>query len=196
MTGLQLRKGDKLAIKLTGVARPHSTYPVRSLSSYSSSLSSSIYLSLTAMPGPAVYAGAVAGVLAVVAVGVAFHEVSIMQQLPLHMSSYGFAPQYVYEPHIAPKFEEWAENFVERQRQKRRQRQGPILAQPAQEHGDENRIRRSTSPDDNRGGGSGTSIELEQLAARERNAWRHNPDAPGLRHRTPAGGLDEVRKLR
>ncbi|TFK94861.1 hypothetical protein K466DRAFT_508616 [Polyporus arcularius HHB13444] len=123
------------------------------------------------MPGPAVYAGAVLGVVAVFAVGYAFHE-------------------FVYEPHIAPKVEAWAENFIERRQQRRRQRQGPVAAQPVQEHGDENRIRRSTSSDADRGG-DGTSIELAQLAASERDAWRDNPSAAGLRHRNPGAGLDE-----
>ncbi|RPD67403.1 hypothetical protein L227DRAFT_538536 [Lentinus tigrinus ALCF2SS1-6] len=121
------------------------------------------------MPAPAVYA--VFGVIVVVAAGIAFHEL-------------------VYEPHIAPKVEAWAENFVERRRQRRRQREGPVLTQPVDEHGDENGSRRSTSFDDNRGD-AGASIELEQLANRERDAWRHSHNASGLRHRRPAGGLDE-----
>ena len=47
----------------------------------------------------------------------------------------------MYEPHIAPKVEAWAENYVERRRQKRRQRQGPIPTQPVS---NENNSRRST----------------------------------------------------
>ncbi|KAI0751194.1 hypothetical protein C8Q80DRAFT_1156005 [Daedaleopsis nitida] len=125
------------------------------------------------MPGPAVYA--VVGVVAFVAVGIAFHEL-------------------VYEPHIAPKVEAWAENYLERRRQRRRQRQGPTLAQPVRDDGDENSSRRSSVTSDDRSPGphpGGDSIELEQLAATERNVWRDPSSMAGLRHRRATGLMDE-----
>ncbi|KAI0355436.1 hypothetical protein OH77DRAFT_1589897 [Trametes cingulata] len=131
------------------------------------------------MPGPAVYIAV--AVVGVVAVGIAFHEL-------------------VYEPHIAPKVETWAESFIERRKQKRRQRQGPVLANPHPfEDGDENSTRRSRDgrknkkddgSDDSDDGGM--SIELERLAAKERDAWRHDSGpSSGLRQRKPAGAMDE-----
>ncbi|KAI0371494.1 hypothetical protein BV20DRAFT_965239 [Pilatotrama ljubarskyi] len=133
------------------------------------------------MPGPAVYIAV--AVVGVVAVGIAFHEL-------------------VYEPHIAPKVEVWAESFIERRRQKRLQRQGPVLANPHPlEDGDENSTRRflnrpkdkkdDDSDDGNNEDGS-VSIELERLAAKERDAWRHDSGpSSGLRQRRAAGAMDE-----
>ncbi|OSD04416.1 hypothetical protein PYCCODRAFT_1443724 [Trametes coccinea BRFM310] len=127
------------------------------------------------MPGPAVYiAFAVVGV---VAVGVAFHE-------------------FVYEPHIAPKVEIWAESFLERRKQKKRQRQGPILADPHPlEQGDENSLRRLVSdPRDKKNDDDdySMSIELEQLAAKEREAWRQDTGpSSGLRQRKATSAIDE-----
>ncbi|KAJ2983665.1 hypothetical protein NUW54_g10611 [Trametes sanguinea] len=153
-----------------------------------SSLSSSIHLSAAAMPGPAVYiAFAVVGV---VAVGVAFHEYSLDAYTYLRIL------QFVYEPHIAPKVEIWAESFLERRRQKKRQRQGPILADPHPlEQGDENSLRRLVSnPRDKKNDDNySMSIELEQLAAKEREAWRQDAgSSSGLRQRKAASAMDEV----
>ncbi|KAH9919698.1 uncharacterized protein B0H18DRAFT_1122342 [Fomitopsis serialis] len=144
------------------------------------------------MPGPAVTAVYVVGAIAVVASVVAFKE-------------------FVYEPHIAPKLEAWAESFVDNRRRQRARRQGPISAQPVHEHGDENTTRRSTRSrnDDNRphppfGSGSdkkrgdddedddnSMSVELEQLVAREGSAWSEDGRQNGLRHRKTAGTMDE-----
>ncbi|KAI0774715.1 hypothetical protein BD413DRAFT_472337 [Trametes elegans] len=129
------------------------------------------------MPGPAVYiAVAVVGVFAV---GLALHE-------------------FVYEPHIAPKVETWAESFLENRRQRRRRRQGHVLVDPHPfEQGDENGTRRSTDGSndkkyDDEDDANGMSIELEQLAAKERDAWRHNAGpSSGLRQRKAAGAMDE-----
>ncbi|KAL4245843.1 hypothetical protein ABKN59_001598 [Abortiporus biennis] len=72
------------------------------------------------MPGPVVY---VAVVIGTVAAALAFHE-------------------FIYEPHIAPKVEAWAESFIERRRRQRENRNGPI-AVPVQEFPmDENQARR------------------------------------------------------
>ncbi|EIW61422.1 uncharacterized protein TRAVEDRAFT_143156 [Trametes versicolor FP-101664 SS1] len=127
------------------------------------------------MPAPAVYiAFAVVGV---VAVGVAFHEL-------------------VYEPHIAPKFEEWAESFLEkrRQRQRNRQRTGSVLAHSHPFEGSENGARRSADSGQDRRDdedNNDTAIELEQLAARERDAWRREAASSGLRQRRPVGAMDD-----
>ncbi|EJF62209.1 hypothetical protein DICSQDRAFT_169240 [Dichomitus squalens LYAD-421 SS1] len=96
--------------------------------------------------------------------------------------------QFVYEPLIAPKLEAWAESYVEGRRQRRRQRQGPVLSQPVNEHGDENTTRRSA---EDRQRADDASIELEQLAARERDEWRNAVGSSTLRRRTTAGALEE-----
>ncbi|KAJ8489263.1 hypothetical protein ONZ51_g3023 [Trametes cubensis] len=102
----------------------------------------------------------------------------------------------VYEPHIAPKVEVWAESFLERRKQKKRQRQGPVLADPHPiEQGDENSFRRSGSSlrDKKHDDDSSMSIELEHLAVKERDAWRQDGPGPssGLRQRKPASAMDE-----
>ncbi|KAI0677678.1 hypothetical protein C8Q78DRAFT_1074365 [Trametes maxima] len=126
------------------------------------------------MPGPAVYIAV--AVVGVVAVGVAFHE-------------------FVYEPHIAPKVEVWAESFLERRRQKRRSGQRPVLASSHPfEQGDENGTRRSADErkDKKNDDDNSMSIELEHLAARERDVWRADAGtSSGLRQRKTAGALDE-----
>ncbi|KAI0638611.1 hypothetical protein C8Q77DRAFT_1091941 [Trametes polyzona] len=127
------------------------------------------------MPAPAVYI--VVAVVGVFAVGAAFHK-------------------SVYEPHIAPQLEVWAESFLERRRQRRRQRQGSVLANPHPfEAGDENGTRRSKARGDDHNSdvdANSMSIELEQLAARERDAWRGTDGPPsGLRQRRPANAMDE-----
>ncbi|KAI0832855.1 hypothetical protein BC628DRAFT_1348640 [Trametes gibbosa] len=127
------------------------------------------------MPAPAVYI--VVAVIGVAAVGLAFRE-------------------FVYEPHIAPKVEALAESFLEGRRQRKRQRQGPVLANPHPfEGGDENHSRRSLDgPRDKKDddGQIHTSIELEQLAAKERDAWRHEAGpSTGIRQRKPIPAMDE-----
>ncbi|KAF9463722.1 hypothetical protein BDZ94DRAFT_1163526 [Collybia nuda] len=138
------------------------------------------------MPAPAVYILAVVGTIAV---GIAFKE-------------------FVYEPHLAPKIEQWAEEFLARRQARRRQRAGPI-AVPVSNAGvnDEEflrRSKRSDSDDDNDEGQMRQSIELENLVTREVREWRSEVDRSqprGLRHRTNAGAsgsrsaLDKVREL-
>ncbi|CDO75208.1 hypothetical protein BN946_scf184794.g15 [Trametes cinnabarina] len=103
--------------------------------------------------------------------------------------------QFVYEPHIAPKVETWAESFLENRRQKKRQRQGPVLADPHPlEQGDENSLRRlfSDPRDKKNDDDCSMSIELEQLAAQEREAWRQGAgSSSGLRQRNAASAMDE-----
>ncbi|TFK47005.1 hypothetical protein OE88DRAFT_1666821 [Heliocybe sulcata] len=120
------------------------------------------------MPGPAVYA--VVAVVSTVAVVYAFKE-------------------FVYEPHIAPKFEAWAESYVARRRARRRQRQGPKLAPPHTTSDDGlNDEAGLVRKDDDR-----TSIELERLAAREVDEWRNDVDRSQsqLRQRRPRNALEE-----
>lgn len=105
--------------------------------------------------------------------------------------------QLVYEPHIAPKFEEWAESFLEkrRQRQRNRQRTGSVLAHSHPFEGSENGARRSADSGQDRRDdedNNDTAIELEQLAARERDAWRREAASSGLRQRRPVGAMDDV----
>ncbi|KAI1795054.1 hypothetical protein LXA43DRAFT_1072153 [Ganoderma leucocontextum] len=128
------------------------------------------------MPPPAIYvAVAIVGVAAVIA----FH-------------------QFVYEPVIAPKLETWAENFVEKRKQKRqqqqkqKQRQNPVPAQPVNAHSDESKSARSTGDKKRADDANGMSIELERLAERERDEWRHSVSSSGLRHRRPTAAPEEA----
>jgi hypothetical protein len=68
----------------------------------------------------------------------------------------------VYEPHIAPKFERWAEEYLAR----RRARRGQPVAVPVemQQNGPSRRY------SDEQAG----SEELENLVAREVSEWRDN----------------------
>ncbi|KAI0782572.1 hypothetical protein C8Q75DRAFT_811660 [Abortiporus biennis] len=125
------------------------------------------------MPGPVVY---VAVVIGTVAAALAFHE-------------------FIYEPHIAPKVEAWAESFVERRRRLRENRNGPI-AVPVQEFPmDENQARRDERGTEVQASGDDSdrmSVELENLVAREVNEWRSNiPRSGTLRQRNNAGVMEE-----
>lgn len=113
--------------------------------------------------------------------------------------AYPSIPQLVYEPHIAPKVEVWAESFLERRKQRRHQRQGPVLADPHPiEQGDENSSRRSANSlrDKKHDDDSSMSIELEHLAVKERDVRRQDAPGPssGLRQRKPTSAMDEVSK--
>jgi len=119
------------------------------------------------MPPPAIYILAVVGTIAA---GVAFKE-------------------FVYEPHIAPKIEQWAEEFLAKRQARRRQRSGAVaVAASRRGHTDENPSRRrgklSDSVDEER-----RSIELENLIAKEVREWRSEVDrsqVQKLRHRNNA----------
>jgi len=109
----------------------------------------------TIMPAPAVYIVTAVGV---VAAAIAFKE-------------------FVYEPHIAPRFEAWAESFIENRRRKRRQRQTPVPAQAYQdnENGDENRARRASEPTllgDQANHSDNSLVELEMFEGRSNDIER------------------------
>ncbi|KDQ29863.1 hypothetical protein PLEOSDRAFT_1038910 [Pleurotus ostreatus PC15] len=135
------------------------------------------------MPAPGVYILAFVGVAAV---GYAFHE-------------------FVYEPHIAPKIELWAEEFIARRKIRKLRQQGPVSAP---QH-PESRTRRNKSNDssdegsdnddgwDKKRGGRRSSFELENLVAKELQEWRSETGSNVLRQRKPAAStsfntLDEV----
>ncbi|KAG6810368.1 hypothetical protein H0H92_012154 [Tricholoma furcatifolium] len=103
------------------------------------------------MPAPA----AAAAVTATIIIGVA---------------AAGFAfVKFVYEPHIAPKLEQWAEEFLAH-REAQRQRTQPLLATPHPHRRDsESEDGHSDSSDE---GGKKESIELENLIAKEVREWR------------------------
>ncbi|PIL37568.1 hypothetical protein GSI_01262 [Ganoderma sinense ZZ0214-1] len=98
--------------------------------------------------------------------------------------------KFVYEPVIAPKLETWAENFLEKRKQKKiqqgRSRQNPVLAQPTNARTGETSSARSSSDSAN-----AMSIELERLAQRERNEWGQSASSSGLRHRRPTAVPEE-----
>ncbi|KAF7432542.1 hypothetical protein PC9H_004483 [Pleurotus ostreatus] len=124
------------------------------------------------MPAPGVYILAFVGVAAV---GYAFHE-------------------FVYEPHIAPKIELWAEEFIARRKAGRLRKQGPVSAP---QH-PESRTRRNKPNDssdegsdnddgwDKKRGGRRSSFELENLVAKELQEWRSETGSNVLRQRKPA----------
>ncbi|EPQ58855.1 hypothetical protein GLOTRDRAFT_135876 [Gloeophyllum trabeum ATCC 11539] len=129
------------------------------------------------MPGPAVYA--VVAVVGTVAAVVAFKE-------------------FVYEPHIAPKVEAWAESYLARRRARRRQRQGPALAQPySADEGEAgpSHPRRSFELGKGSDADDRTSIELEKLVAKEVDEWRNGVERSQSelrqRHNRNASALDE-----
>ncbi|GLB34337.1 hypothetical protein LshimejAT787_0112210 [Lyophyllum shimeji] len=119
------------------------------------------------MPAPAVYILAIVGTIAA---GIAFKE-------------------FVYEPHIAPKVEQWAEEFVARRRARRRQGAGavPVLAPSS---GRDEVVKGKRSDSDDEGDHSRQSIELENLLAKEVREWRSEVDRSQLRHRGNAGHLE------
>ncbi|TFK33198.1 hypothetical protein BDQ12DRAFT_769180 [Crucibulum laeve] len=127
------------------------------------------------MPAPAVYVLAVVG-----AVGAAFAF-----------------KEFVYEPHIAPRVERWAAEFVAKREAQRRQREGPI-AVPLRSRRRRNRRsssnNTSTTDDDDhgiKGTGPEDAVELDHLVAREVREWRSEVDrSTTLRHRR-AATLDE-----
>ncbi|RDB20079.1 hypothetical protein Hypma_013087 [Hypsizygus marmoreus] len=127
------------------------------------------------MPAPAVYFIAVIGTIAA---GVAFKE-------------------FVYDPHIAPILEQWAEEFVAMRQANRRRK--AAVAMPVPLRNDEDHLpslRRSKQPrskhsdSGDEGGDARQSIELENLVAKEVREWRtevNRSQIRGLRHRSNAG---------
>ncbi|KAL0950315.1 hypothetical protein HGRIS_010290 [Hohenbuehelia grisea] len=137
------------------------------------------------MPGPGVY---VIGVVGTIAAGMAFKE-------------------YVYEPYIAPKLEQWAEEFVAKRKAKRLQKQGLVAVSAHSEvpspqpSGSDvgktpdflgfNKRRDSIESDLFAGPSLGNrSIELEHLVSKELREWR-TEGTSGLRHRKNTGSASE-----
>jgi hypothetical protein len=137
------------------------------------------------MPAPAVYILAVVGTIAA---GVAFKEVNINLILSRSHDSY-LAFQFVYEPHIAPKIEQWAEEFLANRQARRRQRSGAIaVPSPGRNRTDED-VSRSLEEERR-------SIELENLMAKEVREWRSEVDRSNLRLRNNTRNvLEEVRRF-
>ncbi|KAJ7761173.1 hypothetical protein DFH07DRAFT_1059858 [Mycena maculata] len=127
------------------------------------------------MPAPAVVGVYVLAAVGTVAAGVAFKE-------------------FVYEPHIAPRVERWAEEFLAKRAARKRRKAG-LAAVP---------VANKRSDDDGHGGDDGTTdlegdgksvYELESVVANEVRQWRSQVGAgpSTLRHR-PRGtssALDE-----
>lgn len=115
--------------------------------------------------------------------------------------------QFVYEPHIAPKIEQWAEDFVAQRQARRRQRASlgaTLVAVSAHDITDENLSRRRGKRSDfgDEENQERQSIELEDLISKEVQEWRSEVDRSQvnkLRYRnnavpsTSRHVLDEVR---
>ncbi|KAJ7198423.1 hypothetical protein B0H12DRAFT_599529 [Mycena haematopus] len=113
------------------------------------------------MPAPAVAAVYVLAALGTVAAGLAFKE-------------------FVYEPHIAPRVERWAEEFLAKRQARRMQRNA--IAVPSMSAHDID----AGDVDDK------STYELESLVADEVRQWRSQVDVnrgegSGLRHRKNGG---------
>ena len=79
----------------------------------------------------------------------------------------------MYEPHIAPQIERWAENFIAQRQAKRRQREQSVAILIRQT--DTSRTNRPDRATD--GGDEGmSSFELERLVATEVDEWRSEVD--------------------
>lgn len=113
----------------------------------------------------------------------------------------------MYEPHLAPKIEKWAEEFVAKRQARRRQlapAAGPVGV-PGPLHGDEDQATRRkhrTSGSDHDGPEMSQSIELENLIAKEVREWRSEVDrsqtsSRGLRQRGhgPRSGSGSLHSL-
>jgi hypothetical protein len=111
--------------------------------------------------------------------------------------------QFVYEPHIAPKIEQWAESFIAKRRARRRQRGGPIAVPVSSSRGTGGPGRGESLFDgrnwDNSSDSSTLSdveetddkvIEMENLVNRDILSWRSGTEGgakqDGLRHRNMA----------
>ncbi|TRM67762.1 hypothetical protein BD626DRAFT_534075 [Schizophyllum amplum] len=113
------------------------------------------------MPTPAVYVLAIVGT---VAAGLAFKE-------------------FVYEPHIAPKIEQWAEEFLERRRRSRfRTLNRPYEVPFFDTDGLDDKRSDSTAANDL---DDKKTFELEQLVTKEVHEWRKEVERSTLRQRKP-----------
>lgn len=106
------------------------------------------------------------------------------------MDPYLLFPQLVYEPHIAPRVERWAEEYIAKREARRRQRDGsmPVPNTPNRTFHDSSarsKFKRSDSGTDE-DNDLQQGIELEKLVAKEVHEWRSEVDRSqplGLRHR-------------
>jgi hypothetical protein len=108
----------------------------------------------------------------------------------------------VYEPHLAPKLERWAEQYVTRRKAKKHVKEGMVvvpihvdLGEARRSNGSISKHSDDSSDDDD--AGDTASVKLEKLVAEEVNEWRNGGDEQiksTLRHRKNPGGvaLDEV----
>jgi hypothetical protein len=109
--------------------------------------------------------------------------------------------QFVYEPHIAPKIEQWAENFIAKRRARRRQRvavpvsssRGPGAPGRGESLFDGKNWDDSSDSDtlsDGEEGDDKKVFEMESLVNRNILSWRSGTDPgakqDGLRHRNTA----------
>ncbi|KAK7063347.1 hypothetical protein R3P38DRAFT_3415114 [Favolaschia claudopus] len=106
------------------------------------------------MPAPAVAVYVLAAV-GTVAAGLAFKE-------------------FVYEPHIAPKIEKWAENFVARRRARKMKRSQAAVAVSVDLPGGGGAGEGGEGgyADDKRSGAEGSAYEMEDLVGEEVRQWR------------------------
>ncbi|KAG6888518.1 hypothetical protein C0995_007761 [Termitomyces sp. Mi166 len=125
----------------------------------------SLWCGTARMPAPAAAAAiTVAAIVSAVAVGIAFK-------------------QFVYEPHLAPRIERWAEGFLTSRQAQRRQRAVavPVLATPLD-------ISDKRSDSDSGGDEERQSIELGNSIAKEVREWRSEVDrSQTLRRRGKPG---------
>ncbi|KAG7449339.1 uncharacterized protein BT62DRAFT_678230 [Guyanagaster necrorhizus] len=105
------------------------------------------------MPAPAVYVLAIVGT---VAAGIAFKE-------------------FVYEPHIAPRLEKWAEEFIAKRKARRKQRESPIAVAASIPSKGKARSKRSDDGGDTDDDDKST-YELEKLISHEVHEWRNEVD--------------------
>ncbi|KAF7791767.1 hypothetical protein EIP86_002791 [Pleurotus ostreatoroseus] len=128
------------------------------------------------MPGPAVYVVAAVAVIGTVAAAVAFKE-------------------FVYDPHLAPKFEAWGEVMAERRRRARARRQGPIAVPAMSESRPADLARTTSKKDSDDESDDHPSVELEDMATKGSADWKSTNSSPNgtLRQRKPRSGnvLDE-----
>ncbi|KAJ7463690.1 hypothetical protein FB451DRAFT_1370603 [Mycena latifolia] len=132
------------------------------------------------MPAPAVVGVYVLATVGTVAAGLAFKE-------------------FVYEPHIAPRVERWAEEFLAKRRAKKMQRAG-LRAIPVPNHSTKRSDDGHNDGHTDAGADNQSTYELESLVANEVRQWRSQVDAgrgegSGLRHRnvgsSSGSALDE-----
>ncbi|KAJ7737936.1 hypothetical protein B0H16DRAFT_1730104 [Mycena metata] len=125
------------------------------------------------MPAPAVVGVYVLAAVGSVAAGLAFKE-------------------FVYEPHIAPRVERWAEEFLAKRQARRARRAVAVPAECNYNLGDDAGTDAGTDAD---AGDGKSTYELESLVENEVRQWRAQVgEGSGLRHRkrVPAPGVGSL----